>query len=197
MSCGPESSCPSRGARVEGPAATRQRPPAAAHSSAARRGSDVAITLAQETAAGGPGPRRQHGSQEAAGLSLPLWFPEGAGTPIQVSSLGAGGQPPLGGGARETGKRRPRHLNPRLGEDEDAIPRPPKPRPLGSGVGKGSLPRGGWVLAPQVSWMSLMSLRGASSMMLRTCSRLSAWRIRSRRTCGVRRGRRRVLGGET
>lgn len=33
--------------------------------------------------------------------------------------------------------------------------------------------------------MSLMSLRGASSRMLRTCSRVSAWRIRSRRTCVV------------
>lgn len=33
--------------------------------------------------------------------------------------------------------------------------------------------------------MSLISLRGASSRMLCTCSRVSAWRIRSRRTCVV------------
>lgn len=49
--------------------------------------------------------------------------------------------------------------------------------------GERQSPPGGWVLAPQVSWMSLTSLRGASSMILRTCSKLSAWRIRSRRTC--------------
>lgn len=64
------------------------------HGSAVPRGRDGAVTgtavslAGGGAAAGGLGPRRQHGSQKAAGLNLHLWFLEGAGPPTEVSSLG-------------------------------------------------------------------------------------------------------------
>lgn len=80
----------------------------------------------------------------------------------------------------------------------------PRPRLRGDSVlspdasawscrGEGSLLEGG--AGPQLSLTSPMSLSGALSKRLRTCSRLSAWRICSRRTC--RPGRQaEALGGQ-
>lgn len=107
----------------------------------------------------------------AAGLSLHLWFRRELGPSPSVI----------------LGSRRPSHSReealpspPRL--REGLILRAPKRRPPGSAVEKAVSPRGG--AGPQLSLTSLMSLSGASSKRLRTCSRLSAWRICSRRTCG-------------
>lgn len=57
-----------------------RRLPATTHSLAVPQGGEVWLSVWL-------GLRRQHGSQKAAGLSLPLWFPEGVGTLIQMSSL--------------------------------------------------------------------------------------------------------------
>lgn len=74
----------------------------------------------------GVGTRRQHSSQKATGLSLHLWFQEGVGTFTQCRPWEQEARPVLGGVLGGAGQWWLCPLDPRLGEGEDSILRPPQ-----------------------------------------------------------------------